>query len=379
MVDHSQHEQQLSLNHLQERFRDRNSFRVTQDIPTNKDRIPYHIRFFHAQDDIGVILNGGRPGARYAAEVLQKHFQTFIAPHNYSGILDFEQSLETNFSSSLSCFSQASWSQTTISHRIDEQLSFHHRAQLMNDQQESDYQFYAQDLRSSFSCATIHLAAGHDHIYPWAKALIKHQQQQNKQAKTYILNLDAHLDSRMEQKGIAHSGTPFRQLANEFSSEKLSLFQWGTVWNANPASNVVDMKFSGGVSWRAQQLSQQSSSGQGIPHVQKAMRRLESFLQQIRPEDQFIISLDVDVLRASDTKAVSAVNAFGISWDDLYSVWQLIQKNLPDHYFYKSPLRLGIYEYNPLFDDLGAPTARSLCGWMSTLIEDYLLSKSPSK
>ncbi len=185
----------------------------------------------------------------------------------------------------------------------------------------------------------VHLGGGHDHIYP----LVMGVELNN----PFIINIDAHLDTRDDV--LSHSGTPFRQI---LKSKKAKLVQIGIHEYANVPQNyagiemdIIDTKL----------LKEKSNSFTSI-----------DFLKDLYKNHQgdIVFSIDADAIKACDMQSVSAVNHDGIPLEFLR---QLVQQ-------YKEATKnkkqiLGIYEYNPLFDELSAKDARAL----ASLIYDFLI------
>jgi len=63
------------------------------------------------------------------------------------------------------------------------------------------------------------------------------------------------------------------------------------------------------------------------------------------------ISLDVDVLESSAMSAVSAVNHNGMNISQLEFIMSMLKYHAPQ-------AKLGIYEYNPLYEDLSNKGAK---------------------
>ena len=183
----------------------------------------------------------------------------------------------------------------------------------------------------------IHLASGHDGIYPFIKAISANN-------KVVVINLDAHLDTRQDK--VAHSGTPFRQLANELG-KKLQLIQVGIHDFANAPSNYQD------VNMEVVTMSQLKEKTSNMTDNKKFINDLLGPLKR-EPNLRVVISIDIDAIDGSEMKAVSAVNHDGIKTEFIRELLRTYKKDFEDCY-------VGLYEYNPLFDDLGMSGARSIC------------------
>lgn len=259
-------------------------------------------------DDTGVRLNGGRAGARLAPKALINVFKklTCSSPIREKGIevQYFDQ--------------QADW-------------------QNFEDSQRKQSQLFAKSLTTQRQ-NILHLGGGHDHIYPLLLAL--QEDQKIKESGLFILNIDAHLDTRKDS--IASSGTPFRQWS-EIADIPFHLVQIGIHPYANPEGNYQPLK----------------KGKMDIVESHHPYQDLLSTIERLRehgpcPRGQILISLDADAMSASCMKAVSAVNHDGMELSLVKDVFRWG--------FERSKRRIvGIYEYNPLFDDLSQAGARALC------------------
>ncbi len=174
----------------------------------------------------------------------------------------------------------------------------------------------------------IHVGGGHDHIYPLLKAQI------NKYDKIIIFNIDAHLDTRVSD--INHSGTPFRQLDKELEIP-CELYQIGIHQYANSLSTQESLKRIKQIVVPTDQINK-DLIGRVI-----STHDLTNIL--------VVLSLDADGLSSSQMEAVSAVNHFGIDAKLIFDWVADIKKISKQSIF-------GIYEYNPLFDNLSNKGAK---------------------
>lgn len=260
-------------------------------------------------DDLGVVRNLGRKGSRYAPRVILNHLKKFSLPAKNPKILTYQAQ------SSLDDFNaRQNENAKLITHALEKHPN-----------------------------KVVHLGGGHDHIYPLLKAIDK------KNIKINILNIDAHLDTRVDP--IAHSGTPFRQFLNEAKSN-FKIFQTGIHEFANSKSTKSDL----GPNISVQTFKDLS----GETHFfTKKSQSISHFIHQ--ECDYLIISLDADAIDASAMEAVSAVNPAGIPVSFVNQILSEIKGTTAKTVF-------GIYEYNPLFDNLSSKGAKTL----SYLINNYL-------
>lgn len=268
-----------------------------------------------SSSDLGVALNGGRVGAKWGPKALLHSFGQMIKPpHLSSPVPVFE------VAPAATCEEDFEASQIQQADSIVAALE-----SLQGHLHQSDGKI-------------LHLGGGHDHIYPYFLALQKWIDWQ----EVLIINIDAHLDTRNDN--WSHSGTPFRQMAHQ-SNRPISIYQWGIHSWSNPASNYQDLK------GKAHQYD--------IVGVDEIEKNLDSLLQSIKvnPHTQIILSLDADALCLSAMEAVSAPNAHGLSTGSVNKIiqWANHTNQLHGHYSI-----MGIYEYNPLFDNLSQKGARVL-------------------
>ncbi len=275
-------------------------------VPTEVLQGP--ISIIGTSSDVGVILNGGRWGARFASTCLINQLKKF-AKHSseqiHYKVLNFQTSEEEN-SMALN--------------------------QIMSGPFANSVAPTVKNL--------IHLGSGHDHIYH----LVHYYKKLNK--KILCLNLDAHADTR--QDPFLHSGTPFRLLANELK-DQFELIEFGLLKMANTTST----------------LSPVNSKTEYIfkDQTQKSWNQIKEKLKTIDQDTIFILSLDSDVLSSSHMKAVSAVNPHGLDLELIYEILQFYKNEIPSEY-----KAFGIYEFNPLYDDLSNQGARTLCGFIYEIL-----------
>ena len=193
---------------------------------------------------------------------------------------------------------------------------------------------------------TIHLGGGHDHIYPLLAALPYNEKQ------IIILNLDAHCDTRADDH--RHSGTPFRNF-DELSPRNSHLIQIGVHKYANSASTLKDLK-----SIKQTHIYKENFSDAEL------LAQASKVLDQIKISDDaiFVLSLDADGLSAQEMEAVSAPNHNGFG----QSLVRNLTKELRSK-FGKHQQVFGIYEYNPIFDNLSQKGSRLIASLMYEFLE----------
>lgn len=262
------------------------------------------LSFFLSPSDEGVIRNGGRRGAKHGPSALMTSLKR----------LGLKDSLPYN------CREYKTTSQLAEKQDFD---------QAQNQQ----YLSISEQLTSH----CVHFGGGHDHIYPFARSISE------KHESLYIINIDAHLDTR--QDPIHHSGTPFRQLKNELG-DRLFLTQIGIQSSANVKENydnvemdILTMDDIKRGSWRAK-------------------------LKAPKKEAALILSIDCDGIDSSLVSAVSAVNPDGLLRKDLDELSDFVKGFWKKHHH----LYVGIYEFNPVLDDLSGRSAKFIVNYLNQLL-----------
>lgn len=194
-----------------------------------------------------------------------------------------------------------------------------------------------QKFSENFNNSTlplVHIGGGHDQIF---HLLVNHKKLHPK-SFLWVINVDAHCDTRTDN--ILHSGTPFRQF-DEYIKQPWNLIQLGIHDYSNSPSTKADLKY-----------------GKMQIHYHHPSQNYVSILQKlkIQPEDQIILSLDVDCFSGHLIQAVSAVNPLGLSFEQFFDIlnWYI------DINMNNGQKILGIYEFNPIFDNLSQKDARPL-------------------
>ena len=262
--------------------------------------------------DIGVRRNGGRNGSRYAPSAI------------LSALAKLNNHLPYGHIAAIECTDQQA-----------ERLDFE-RAQ-------RDQIAIIKNLLDPSLPRLIQLGGGHDHIYPLLMAL------ESSYERILILNFDAHLDTRQDDK--AHSGTPFRNYDRD-GSTSCELIQIGIHDYANSVTTQSPL----------QRIQQQiipktaKTDGQLLQEISLVFSK-----QQLSAQTLIVLSLDCDGLAAAEMEAVSAVNHNGFGSQLIRHAIKLIKET-------PAATAMGIYEYNPIYDNLNQKGSRLL----AALIYDYL-------
>ena len=274
------------------------------------------ILFFKSSSDTGTIRNQGRRGSSYGPEAILNVVKK-LALHN-----------------------DKTWSDIEIAKPEDEEESFSHA--------QDEYAITLATALESYTRAQkfIYLGGGHDHVYPLLKAL------NSKALKIKVINIDAHLDTRTDE--LVNSGTPFRQFAKEFEGQ-FEIIQLGIHDFANTKTTMSDLG-------RAKEVV---ATYEDLNHLTQNFTHNRKLFERMIPYDHealYLFSLDADALEAGIMEGVSAVNHRGLPYhfiDELltYSLDVLKAKHF------------GLYEYNPVYDNLSQKGARTLAGLIYKIMD----------
>lgn len=175
----------------------------------------------------------------------------------------------------------------------------------------------------------ISLGGGHDYGYPDGFAFITANLKKNPKVKPLIINFDAHLDVRSDEKNI-NSGTPFYKLLKEFH-QKIDFYEIGiqSHCNSNYHAHFVE-----------------THHGKIISQHDIYKNTLEFYLKDIlnkHADQPLFVSLDIDVLNSADAPGCSQSWPTGLSFSELYAGFDLLMS-------FKQWQHLGIYEVSPPLD-----------------------------
>jgi formiminoglutamase len=279
-----------------------------------KCKSPNNALVILSPSDIGVRRNLGRPGSAYAPKV----------------ILNTLKKVNNHFPSDFKILSKF------LTSNISEKEDF--------EKAQQQQTIKMAELISLKKSKTIHIGGGHDHVFPFLCALESSTDYKN----LVIINIDAHCDTRIDTRH--HSGTPFRNF-DEVSHKPFFLYQYGIHLESNNKDTMGELK-------------------KGKMYVSPKQTNPQNVMNEIKTQCPFkitnktkvLISIDCDGFNASFMSAVSAVNLNGIELDHFLELLKLIKE------FECQSIDLGIYEYNPLFEDLSLKGAKSI----TKIIIEYL-------
>jgi formiminoglutamase len=209
--------------------------------------------------------------------------------------------------------------------------------------QETDAKNIARYLKNKGPI--IHIGGGHDHIYPFLKAINQNYK------KITVINIDPHLDTRMDK--TFHSGTPFRQFSEVVEGD-FHLIQFGFHNFTNPDSNLTPLP-NGKMDIISFEEIKNETKNFSLP----VKKLLEKYLEKkFEADHALVLSLDCDALHAGIMEGVSAVNHEGLP---LYVVEEILNQLRPNYF--------GIYEYNPVYDNLSEKGARALASLIYKILD----------
>ncbi len=266
--------------------------------------------FILSPSDVGVVKNRGRNGTRFAPQVIINNFKK-MNDHleNISGIHSL-----SNTSNELE--------------RDGLEKSHEEKYKRIQNSMEKNYR------------NIVHIGGGHDHAYPLLTAVEKSK----KFKKLIIINIDAHCDTRVDQN--LHSGTPFRNFDKETKLD-VHMIQYGIHKYANSPKTLSNLE----------------NINQLIIYQDSLDKEIE--LEDVDKDTFIYLSLDADGLDNSIMSAVSAVNPAGVQLKEVELIISKIKTKIKET---ECKACFGIYEYNPIYDDLSNKGAKVI----SHLIYNWL-------
>lgn len=282
----------------------RDSERMTANrvVPSVAD-----ILFIKSSSDVGTVRNFGRRGSGYAPEA----------------ILSVVKKLALHI--------EEKWSDIEVADSKLEEENFDEAQKSYAEKMAVMFQSYSKTRKY------VYLGGGHDHVYPLLKAL------NEKSKKIIVINIDAHLDTRIDE--FHNSGTPFRQFAREFEGS-FQLIQLGIHDFANAKSTMSELG----------NAKEVVATYEDLKHLTGNFNNNWKQFERMIPYDQtatYVLSLDADALDSAIMEGVSAVNHKGLPYHFVEELLVYCLDVLRIKHF-------GIYEYNPVYDNLSQKGARAL-------------------
>lgn len=277
-----------------------------------------NINIITSSSDVGVMRNGGRQGAYLGPKVILNELGKFqSSSHKHKSI------------------SIKNVTELTLEIENFEKSQINQSTKIQNC------------LNKNTLSTIVHLGGGHDHIFPLLMALENNYEKK----EINILNIDAHLDTRIDK--LPHSGTPFRQY-DQHTSRKFQLNQLGIQQESNTVANFTDLK-NGIMSISSIEELAFSPRSEMKKLIERKMPKLDNTLH--------VLSIDIDALDGSDFTSCSAVNPCGISFHQLCEIVEAYKENLTH------PPIVGIYEYNPIYDDVSNSDAKKIAWIINQIIK----------
>ena len=279
----------------------------------------YSHQILTASSDIGIRRNFGRNGSRFAPQSILAQLKKLQLSKNLQSVEIFISEVASQENEIINYSNAIKSEMANIAYQLKQKIP------------------------------TIHIGGGHDHAYPMLMAC-----DQLKAKKIHILNIDAHCDTRVDDK--MHTGTPFRDYDRDGKTEFI-LYQYGIHEFANSLSTLTKLKRGKTKMHFLNEIQRESLN---------FSKQIDFIRDKVDDNDILFLSLDVDALHSSYMEGVSAVNHNGLP---LHHIQELMQSFL--HLNSSCHKIFGIYEYNPLYDNLSAKGPRSI----ALLIYDFLSLK----
>jgi len=269
--------------------------------------------FLTCSSDLGVQLNGGRRGSEYGPRAILSILEK----------MTFKKAIP--------------WCEVEVTKKSTSLLK------MQENEKESMFETMKQDPQKTY----IALGGGHDHVFPFLTSLEKIHPNKD----WHIINIDAHLDTRTD--ATIHSGTPFRQW-DQHHQKNYQITQLGIHDFSNSLSTRSPLKNGKQEIFKALELNQLSKT------------ELKNFLEKTFPKNEstmYFLSLDADALSANSLEAVSAPNPSGLDFQVVSEIFRYFQDELKG-------AAVGVYEYNPLYDNLSCKGARTLAALLYPFLEN---------
>lgn len=245
-------------------------------------------------DDEGITLNGGRPGACEAPEIIRKFFYK-MTPH--TDVMTMPRLIDFG--------------------NISKKISLSERHQ------------HGSHIAKAFTekkQSWLSLGGGHDYGYADGAGFLRAA---NHTEKPVVVNFDAHLDVRPTTNGY-NSGTPFFRLLTEFPGE-FDFFEVGIQAQCNSQHHLNWAKSKG-----AQVIS--------LPEIEKLglLNSLKNKMSHLQGRPLWF-SLDIDALTSNEAPGCSQSWTTGLKATDVLNTMSWFKK----YFQWRS---FSIYEVSPSLD-----------------------------
>lgn len=283
-----------------------------------------------SSSDVGVRRNGGRNGARFAPKSILNSLLKLNDHSNVEKITLME-----------------------IAENEEEKKDF-------TNAQRIQAQKIVKFLKHNSHPIKIHLGGGHDHIYPLLHGIYDSKLYEN----LLIINIDAHCDTRTDSR--PHSGTPFRNFDAD-APTNTTLYQYGIHRFSNSRSTLSPLKNIATKYFYYPKLKKDTDNFQTMP--QDLLKEIAEVLSSNKTTKKtaLVLSLDCDAIGSEQMAAVSAPNPQGIPLghiqDFLNEINEITQQTKQADLFF------GVYEFNPVFDELSAIGAKRIASLIWSLLK----------
>lgn len=267
--------------------------------------------------DHGVRANKGRPGSRFAPKAILGMLSQFVLPSTFFPNSSLDPLLAPLFIKNFNPNPHSTLKATPW-----------------------DKKFFTPFKK------IVQLGGGHENVF---ELLDYAASQLRSTSQLWVINIDAHCDTRQSTQGseILHSGNPFRKFDESFK-KRWNLIQIGIHPFSNNSHTLAKLTYGHmqihfAYDWNSQDDFKKND-------VLSIVKNLP-----IKPQDLVILSLDADAISSSEMPSVSAPNPLGLGIQNIFSLlnWYIHLKNSSQKLF-------GIYEMNPIYDNLSQKGARPL-------------------
>lgn len=273
-------------------------------------------------DDRGVERNGGRTGAFAGPDQIRKYLLRFTPSYQNKGL-------------------PRVWDIGNLKTWSQDLLLAHEEARVC-----------VRKIRRK-GARIISLGGGHDWAYPDFIDL-----GEDSPTKARVINVDAHLDVRPNPTDTpreGHSGTPFRRiLENSQKSQVPEIMAIGLQESCNARSHVE---------WAHSRRMTTLFLDELPENIERRWPFVVERLQIGEEQVRYGLSIDLDVFPQFISPGVSAPQVLGIDPQLVYKMIQTLGPKIR---------HLGIYEYNPSFDEDGRSARLA-----AHLVYSYLMTLQP--
>lgn len=268
-------------------------------LSTSQSSATTAVTLFGYPDDEGIRLNNGKPGAADGPKMIRE-FLFKMTP-------------------------EPSWPvQSLIQDKGDLLVESKNL-----EQKQTEARTHVREHLKNSQSLLITLGGGHDYGFPDGAGFLDALKSKHQKVKPLIINFDAHMDVRPSVNG-PNSGTPFRQLINEFGAQ-VELLEIGIQPQCNSPHHLE---------W----AQKNKVKVLDIDQIRK-LGMVKALKKMIKPNKKrpVFLSLDIDCFCSSLAPGCSASWPGGLNWNEVIPGWQWILSSFDVRL-------LGIYEVSPPLD-----------------------------